>query len=93
MGGTINNNGSEIVLESTPDLLRLILSLPEASHSYHADILFIMDSSSSVSLSDFSKQKQFVKAVGKYLNVSPWQSQAAVLSYGSVPTAALTFGG
>ena len=42
-----------------------------------------MDSSSGVALEDYKKQKEFVKYIARYLNVSPGNSRAALVTYGS----------
>ena len=48
-----------------------------------ADVVFVMDSSSNVPFSDFKTEKDFVKDLAKSLNVSPGNSSAAVVTYGS----------
>lgn len=48
-----------------------------------ADVVFVMDSSSNVPFSDFKTEKDFVKDLARYLNVSPGNSRAAVVTYGS----------
>ena len=48
-----------------------------------ADVVFAMDSSSNVPFSNYKKEKDFVKDLARYLNVSPGNSRAAVVTYGS----------
>ena len=56
----------------TPDKTKMI-----------ADVVFVMDSSSNVPFYDFKTEKDFVKDLARYLNVSPGNSRAAVVTYGS----------
>lgn len=42
-----------------------------------------MDSSSAVPLVDYKKEKVFVKYLARYLNVSPGNSRAALITYGN----------
>lgn len=42
-----------------------------------------MDSSSAVPLEDYKKEKEFVKYLARYLNVSPGNSRAALITYGN----------
>ena len=46
------------------------------------DIVFILDTSNSVTQRDLEKQKEFVKLMAQRFDVSPFASHAAVLSYG-----------
>jgi len=48
-----------------------------------ADIVFVIDSSSPVPLEDYKKEKEFVKYLARYLNVSPGNSRAALVTYGN----------
>lgn len=52
----------------------------------------MMDSSNSISASDFLKQKNFVKSAAKVMNAFNGQTKVAVISYGSTPTQAIPFG-
>lgn len=56
-----------------------------------ADVVFVMDSSSNVPFSDFKTEKDFVKDLARYLNVSPGNSRAAVVTYGSRATEVIGF--
>ncbi|KAK3745599.1 hypothetical protein QZH41_005840 [Actinostola sp. cb2023] len=60
--------------------------------NFKADVVFMVDSSRSISSSDFQKQKEFIKTIAKSLNIFPGQSRAAVVSYGSTSTPAVRFG-
>ena len=42
-----------------------------------------MDSTSAVPLEDYKKEKEFVKYLARYLNVSPGNSRAALVTYGN----------
>ena len=42
-----------------------------------------MDSSAAVPLEDYKKEKEFVKYLARYLNVSPGNSRAALVTYGN----------
>lgn len=57
----------------------------------NADILFLIDSSASVSNEDYRKEKDFVKSIAKFLNVSPGKSRAAVVTYGERPQLVSSF--
>lgn len=48
-----------------------------------ADIVFLVDSSNSVTSLNFQLEKKFVKAMARSLNVSPDKSRASVIVYGS----------
>lgn len=56
------------------------------------DILFLMDSSETVSVESYRKEKSFVKSMAKYFNVSPRKSRAALLTYGSSVSVLYPFG-
>lgn len=45
--------------------------------------MFVMDSSSNVPVAEYKKEKDFVKYLAKYLNVSPGNSRAALVAYGN----------
>ena len=50
-----------------------------------------MDSSSSVGRDGFNKEKDFVKSLAKYFNVSPGNSRAAVVAYSNFARTILKF--
>lgn len=56
-----------------------------------ADIVFLMDSSTSVGREGFGKEKSFVKSLAKYFNVSPGKSRAAVVAYSNFARTVLKF--
>lgn len=58
----------------------LLISEPKPAN-ISADIIFLMDSSTSVGREGFDKEKNFVKSLAKYFNVSPGKSRAAVIAY------------
>lgn len=59
--------------------------------NYVADIVFVLDSSSGVRVTDYKKQKDFVKLLARDLNVSPGRSNAALLVFGKIATEVLSF--
>lgn len=66
---------------------------PRRTTNVNADIIFLMDSSQTVTQEAYRKEKSFVKALAKHFNVSPGdQSRAAVITYGSAAFTVVTFG-
>lgn len=53
---------------------------------FTADIVFMMDASSSVSQNDYRTEKDFVKALAKLLNVAPGKSRASLVTYSNNPS-------
>lgn len=49
----------------------------------NADIVFVIDSSTTVGRDGFDKEKDFIKAMAKYMKVSPDNSRASVITYSS----------
>ena len=49
----------------------------------NADIIFLTDSSQTVSPQAYRLEKSFVKVLAQYLNVSPGKSRGAFVTYGS----------
>ncbi|XP_015768936.1 PREDICTED: collagen alpha-4(VI) chain-like [Acropora digitifera] len=49
----------------------------------NADIVFLIDSSTSVGRDGFDKEKDFIKAMAKYMKVSPDNTRASVITYSS----------
>lgn len=66
---------------------------PRKPTNANADIIFLVDSSSTVPQSSYQIEKDFVKQISKYLNVEPGQSRAAYISYGDQSRTAFTFNG
>ena len=56
-----------------------------------ADVIFLLDSSQSVRREDYRKEKDFVKAMARSLNVSPGKSQIAVIVYGATAQTLVRF--
>lgn len=54
--------------------------------------MFLLDSSSFVTENNFVKEKEFVKALAKFLNVDPESSRASVVLFGSFPNTEIKFG-
>ena len=48
-----------------------------------ADVIFLVDSSHSITKEAFQKEKDFVRSVAKHFNVLAGKSRAAIISYGS----------
>lgn len=57
-----------------------------------ADIVFLVETSSFVTQNNFVKEKQFVKSLAKFMNVSSESSRASVVLYGSSPNTEIRFG-
>ena len=58
---------------------------------YRADVLFLVDSSGSISVKNFETQVDFVKSLVTYLNVSAEAMRAAVLTYNDNPYLKIDF--
>ena len=59
----------------------------------NADIVFIIDCSSTVPYRDYGIEKSFVRALTQYLNIQPGQSRAALVVYGSRAWTVIRLGG
>ena len=58
------------------------MSIPEPTAcSVAADVVFVMDSSGSIKMGNFTKQKEFVKLVARNLGISSGQGRAAIVLY------------
>lgn len=73
-------------------MVLIIFSEPKPAN-ITADIVFLVDSSTSVGREGFDKEKGFVKSLAKNLNVSPGKSRAAVITYSDTARTVLTFTG
>ena len=58
-----------------------------------ADIVFLADSSNTVTVDDFRNEKSAVKRMARYFNVSPGKSRAAFISYGNSNQRVTSFNG
>lgn len=58
---------------------------------FDADIVFLMDGSSFVTQSNLIDEKDFVKSLAKFLNVSPGTSRAALVLYGTFSITEMRF--
>ena len=56
--------------------------------NFTADVILLVDSSSSVNQNLFNREKAFVKSMVRSLPLSPGKSRVAVISYGSTPRVA-----
>lgn len=57
------------------------------------DVIFVMDSSSEVSQSDYRYEKEAVKSMARSLKVPSGQSRASVITYGNFPSPVVKFDG
>ena len=64
----------------------------DSTTNVNADVIFLMDSSQTVSSEAYRKEKSFVKTIAKHLNVSPGKSRAAIVTYGSSASVVYSFG-
>ena len=53
----------------------------------------MLDSSSHVMPQEFLEQKEFIKLIARYLNITPGKSRGAVIVYSTNASAILSFGG
>ena len=58
---------------------------------FDADIVFLMDGSSFVTQSNLIDEKDFVKSLARFLNVSPGTSRAALVLYGTFSITEMRF--
>lgn len=56
-----------------------------------ADLVFLIDASSFVTRDNLIKEKDFVKSLAKFLNVSPEASRAALVLFGTLPNTEVKF--
>lgn len=57
------------------------------------DVVFVMDSSSEVTQSNYRDQKEAVKSMAHFLKVSSGRSRASVITYGNIPSLVVKFDG
>ena len=57
------------------------------------DVVFVMDSSSDVTASNYLKQKEAVKSMARSVNVPSGKSRASVITFGSRASLVITFNG
>lgn len=65
---------------------------PRPTTNVIADIIFLIDSSRSVTLEAYQQEKAFVKEMARHLNVYPGESRAALITYGSTAYRVYTYG-
>ena len=58
---------------------------------FKADVLFVVDSSQSVSKEKFLRELDFVKAFARTLDISPDKSRVGVVTFGNTPTHSIRF--
>ena len=56
------------------------------------DVVYLIDSSASVTSQHYNDQKTFVKQLSRFLNKMPGRTRAAVITYGSTATVISNFG-
>ena len=72
------------------DILIVISLLDDLTET---DVVFVMDSSSEVSQSDYRQEKEAVKSMARDLKVPSGRSRASVITYGSVSSRVVKFDG
>lgn len=73
--------------------MALIFVFSETSVSHlDGDIIFLLDSSTSVQNRDYYNEKLFVKSLAKFLNVGSGHSRAGLVTYGSQAFRIVHFG-
>lgn len=60
--------------------------------SLAVDVVYLLDSSDSVTTQHYDAQKSFVKQLSRYLNTMPDRTRGAVITYGSTATVITNFG-
>lgn len=68
-----------------------VLGGDPTSPDFIADVVFMLDSSSNVPLAEYKKEKDFVKSLARDLNVSPGNSNAALVAYGRMAVEVIGF--
>ena len=69
----------------------VFLLLPENLCDVQADLVFLMDTSSSIGRRDYNKEKQFVKDVARIFRIRDGGSRAATILYNSQPNTVIKF--
>lgn len=62
-------------------------------HNFSADVIFMLDSSSRVTPEDYLNEKEFVKLIARYLNITPGKSRGSVIIFSTNATPILPFDG
>ena len=60
--------------------------------SLAVDVVYLLDSSESVTPQNYDAQKTFVKQLSRYFNTMPARTRGAVITYGSTATVITNFG-
>lgn len=58
---------------------------------FKADVLFLVDSSQTISKGKFLRELDFVKAFARRLNISPEKSRVGVITFGNTPILSIRF--
>lgn len=61
------------------------------SRDFKADVLFLVDSSQTISKEKFLRELDFVKAFARTLDISPEKSRVSVVTFGSTPALSIRF--
>ena len=69
------------------------LSAALGPNDFVADVIFMLDSSSQVTPEDFQNEKEFVKLIARYLNITPGKSRGSVIIFSNTAMPILPFDG
>ena len=58
---------------------------------FKADVLFLVDSSQTISNEKFLRELDFVKTFARTLDISPDESRVSVVTFGNIPTLSIRF--
>ena len=83
---------TEIITTPEPATTPVPPILPPVTPA-NPEILFLVDTSSSVSSKAYESQKDYVKQLGKYLGIAPDSRKAAVIAYGALSVVSIPFDG
>lgn len=88
----MSKHGTILYLHSQIDwrIIEMFAEIEEAT-DFKGDVVFLVDSSLTVSQDNFQKETDFVKTMARLLNVNPEMSRAAVISYGRNSTLVTRF--
>lgn len=70
-----------------------LLTAALGPYDFDADVIFMLDSSSRVTPQDFTKEKEFVKLIARYLNIAPGKSRGSVIVFSTNANPLLSFDG
>lgn len=70
-----------------------LLTAALGPYDFVADVIFMLDSSSRVTPQDYMKEKEFVKLIARYLNITPGKSRGSVIVFSTDANPLLPFDG